>query len=187
MFYFLYYSLENVNIMQVLNENNKLNFIDTSLDGKFSIIGLLTGWLLLNIAAFGFDQDMTKKEFHQQMPVEFWREVVDRINNEMPQTLLLAEAFWLMEGYFVRTLGMHRAYNSAFMHMMMKEENSKYRELIYNNLEFEPEILTRYVNFMRNPDEETAIDQFGNGDKYFGVLTLMITLPRLPMFAHGQI
>lgn len=58
---FLYYSLENVNIMQVLNENNKLNFIDTSLDGKFSIIGLLTGWLLLNIAAFGLDQDMTQR------------------------------------------------------------------------------------------------------------------------------
>ena len=34
---------------------------------------------------------------------------------EVPGTLLLAEAFWLMEGYFVRTLGMHRVYNSAFM------------------------------------------------------------------------
>ncbi len=58
---FLYYSLENVDIMQILNDNNKLNFIDTSLDGKFSIIGLLTGWLLLNIAAFGLDQDMTQR------------------------------------------------------------------------------------------------------------------------------
>ncbi len=27
------------------------------------------------------------------MPVEFWREVVDRINEELPNTLLLAEAF----------------------------------------------------------------------------------------------
>jgi hypothetical protein len=40
---------------------------------------------------------------------------------------------------------------------------------------------------MSNPDEETAIDQFGDGDKYFGVLVLMCTLPGLPMFAHGQI
>jgi hypothetical protein len=24
----------------------------------------------------------------------------------------------MMEGYFVRTLGMHRVYNSAFMHML---------------------------------------------------------------------
>ncbi|MEW6193717.1 MAG: alpha-amylase family glycosyl hydrolase [Bacteroidota bacterium] len=133
------------------------------------------------------DCAMSQNEFDQLFPKEFWREVVDRINAEMPETLLLAEAFWLMEGYFVRTLGMHRVYNSAFMHMMMKEENAKYRDLISNTLEFEPEILKRYVNFMSNPDEETAIKQFGTDDKYFGVCTLMVTLPGLPMFAHGQI
>ncbi|MBI9073071.1 MAG: hypothetical protein JEY94_15830 [Melioribacteraceae bacterium] len=133
------------------------------------------------------DHGLTRQEFDNWFPKEFWREVVDRINSEMPETLLLAEAFWLMEGYFVRTLGMHRVYNSAFMHMLMKEENKKFRGLITNTLEFEPEILKRYVNFMSNPDEETAIKQFGTDDKYFGVCTLMITLPGLPMFAHGQI
>lgn len=133
------------------------------------------------------DYSMTKKEFYKQIPVEFWREVVDTINEEMPNTLLLAEAFWLMEGYFVRSLGMHRVYNSAFMHMLMKEENNKYRKLIKNTLEFNPEILKRYVNFMSNPDEETAVNQFGKGDKYFGVAMMMVTLPGLPMFGHGQI
>jgi len=133
------------------------------------------------------DYAMTRSQFDAIMPQEFWREVVDRINSEMPSTLLLAEAFWLMEGYFVRTLGMHRVYNSAFMHMFMKEENEKYRLLIKNTLAFNPEILKRYVNFMSNPDEETAINQFGKGDKYFGVATMLITLPGLPMFAHGQI
>ncbi|MDR3610053.1 MAG: alpha-amylase family glycosyl hydrolase [Ignavibacteriaceae bacterium] len=133
------------------------------------------------------DFSMTRAAFDDAMPVEFWREVVDRINSELPNTLLLAEAFWLMEGYFVRTLGMHRVYNSAFMHMLMKEENDKYKLLIKNTLEFNPEILKRYVNFMSNPDEETAINQFGGGDKYFGIALLMCTLPGLPMFAHGQI
>ncbi len=133
------------------------------------------------------DYAMTRSEFDEAMPDEFWREVVDRINAEMPDTLLLAEAFWLMEGYFVRSLGMHRVYNSAFMHMFMKEENAKYRELMKNTLTYDPEILKRYVNFMSNPDEETAINQFGKGDKYFGVATMLVTLPGLPMFAHGQI
>lgn len=133
------------------------------------------------------DYSLTRTAFDEAMPVEFWREVVDRINSELPHTLLLAEAFWLMEGYFVRTLGMHRVYNSAFMHMLMKEENEKYKLLIKNTLEFNPEILKRYVNFMSNPDEETAINQFGGGDKYFGIALLMCTLPGLPMFAHGQI
>src|SRR6202167_3519912 len=47
--------------------------------------------------------------------------------------------------------------------------------------------MKRYVNFMSNPDERTAIDQFGKGDKYFGVAIMMSTLPGLPMFGHGQI
>ncbi|MBV9088198.1 MAG: alpha-amylase, partial [Acidobacteriaceae bacterium] len=56
-----------------------------------------------------------------------------------------------------------------------------------NTLEFDPEVLKRYVNFMNNPDERTAVDQFGKGDKYFGVCTMMATLPGLPMFGHGQV
>mgnify|MGYP000185723931 CR=1 FL=1 len=133
------------------------------------------------------EHGMTKEEFDAQMPVEFWREVVDRVAQEVPDTLLLAEAFWLMEGYFVRTLGMHRVYNSAFMNLLRDEENAKYRLLMKNTLEFDPEILKRYVNFMNNPDERTAVDQFGKGDKYFGITTLMSTMPGLPMFGHGQV
>lgn len=130
---------------------------------------------------------MTKAEFDAALPVEFWREVVDRVAAEVPDTLLLAEAFWLMEGYFVRTLGMHRVYNSAFMHMLRDEDNAKYRLAIKNTLEFDPQILKRYVNFMNNPDEKTAVEQFGSGDKYFGICTVLSTLPGLPMFGHGQI
>jgi glycosidase len=133
------------------------------------------------------EYSMTTAEFSKHMPHEFWREVVDRVAAEVPGTLLLAEAFWLMEGYFVRTLGMHRVYNSAFMNMMRDEENAKYRSVIKNTLEFDPDIMKRYVNFMSNPDERTAIDQFGTGDKCFGVAAVMSTLPGLPMFGHGQI
>ena len=130
---------------------------------------------------------MTTDDFNAAIPEEFWREVVDRVAEEVPDTLLLAEAFWMMEGYFVRTLGMHRVYNSAFMHMFKDEDNAKYRKSIKNVLEFEPNILKRYVNFMSNPDEETAIAQFGSDDKYFGVCTVMVTMPGLPMFGHGQV
>lgn len=133
------------------------------------------------------DYAMTAEEFDRVFPVEFWREVVDTVKERAPDTLLLAEAFWMMEGYFVRTLGMHRVYNSAFMNMLKREENDKYRQTIKNVLDFEPEILERFVNFMNNPDEETAVAQFGSDDKYFGVATLMCTMPGLPMFGHGQV
>jgi len=133
------------------------------------------------------EHGMTRAEFDAVMPEEFWREVVDRVAAEAPDTLLLAEAFWLLEGYFVRTLGMHRVYNSAFMNMLRDERNADYRTLIKSTLEYDPQILKRYVNFMSNPDERTAVDQFGTDGKYFGVATLMATLPGLPMFGHGQV
>jgi hypothetical protein len=133
------------------------------------------------------EHSMTRGDFDRAMPGEFWREVVDRVAEEAPDTLLLAEAFWLLEGYFVRTLGMHRVYNSAFMNMLRDERNAEYRQLIRSTLEFDPQILKRYVNFMSNPDERTAVDQFGTGNKYFGVAALMATMPGLPMFGHGQI
>ncbi|MDR1240187.1 MAG: alpha-amylase [Treponema sp.] len=133
------------------------------------------------------EHGLSNDEFNRRIPHEFWREVVDRCAAEAPNTLLLAEAFWMMEGYFVRTLGMHRVYNSAFMNMLKNEDNAKYRATIKNTLEFDPEILKRFVNFMNNPDEETAVAQFGKGDKYFGVCTLLVTMPGLPMFGHGQI
>ncbi len=130
---------------------------------------------------------MSKEEFNRVFPVEFWREVVDRVATEAPDTLLLAEAFWLMEGYFVRTLGMHRVYNSAFMNMLKMEDNAKYRQTIKNVLEFSPAVLQRFVNFMNNPDEKTAVEQFGRSDKYFGCALLLVTLPGLPMIGHGQV
>ncbi|SYZ73422.1 conserved hypothetical protein [Candidatus Zixiibacteriota bacterium] len=133
------------------------------------------------------EHGMTRAQFDTLMPKEFWREVVDRVAQEVPETLLLAEAFWLMEGYFVRTLGMHRVYNSAFMNMLKMEDNAKYRTTLKNVLEFSPEVIKRFVNFMNNPDERSAVDQFGRDDKYFGVAVMMVTMPGLPMFGHGQI
>jgi glycosidase len=130
---------------------------------------------------------MSNAEFDLLMPREFWREVVDRVAAEAPGTLLLAEAFWLLEGYFVRTLGMHRVYNSAFMHMLRDEDNAGYRAVMRDTLAFDPGVLERFVNFMTNPDERPAGEQFGTGDKAFAVATLLATLPGLPMLGHGQV
>ncbi len=85
---FLYYSLENVNILEALNAQNKLNFIDTSLDGKFSVIGLLTGWLLLNIAAFGLDQDMTQRVLSCKNEKEAAKSLIVSILLTIPVVLL---------------------------------------------------------------------------------------------------
>ncbi|OHD20596.1 MAG: hypothetical protein A2Y38_17765 [Spirochaetes bacterium GWB1_59_5] len=134
-----------------------------------------------------FESALGTEAFNDAMPAEFWREVVDMCAAEAPETLLLAEAFWMMEGYFVRTLGMHRVYNSAFMNMLKEKKNAEYRATIKNTIEFDKDILKRFVNFMNNPDEDTAVAQFGKDDHYFGVCSMMSTMPGLPMFGHGQI
>ncbi|HUG33461.1 MAG TPA: alpha-amylase family glycosyl hydrolase, partial [Anaerolineales bacterium] len=42
------------------------------------------------------EHGMTRAEFDAAIPNEFWRDVVDRVAAEVPDTLLLAEAFWLL-------------------------------------------------------------------------------------------
>jgi len=130
---------------------------------------------------------LAEDDFARLFPQEFWRELVDRVQQEAPDTLLIAEAFWLMEDYFVRVLGMHRVYNSAFMNMLRQEENGRYRQLIKEVLANSPPTLGRFVNFLNNPDEAPAADQFGKGDKYFGAAVLQATMPGLPLYGHGQI
>ncbi|MCD6259482.1 MAG: sodium:solute symporter [Helicobacteraceae bacterium] len=58
---YLYFSLNHLDIFTLLAEENKLSLFQESFEGNFSIASLLTGWLLLNIAAFGLDQDMTQR------------------------------------------------------------------------------------------------------------------------------
>jgi glycosidase len=129
---------------------------------------------------------LTDREFAKRLPREFWREVVERVERELPGTMLLAEAFWLLEGYFVRGLGMHRVYNSAFMAMLRDGKNSEYRTILRDTTAYDPELLRRYVNFLTTPDEEPAAVGFGIGDRALLAATLAATLPGVPMLGHGQ-
>ncbi len=87
-FFYLYNSLGDINIIETLQEHNKLRVFDTSLDGKFSIIGLLTGWLLLNIAAFGLDQDMTQRVLSCKNSKDAARSLIVSILLTIPVVLL---------------------------------------------------------------------------------------------------
>ena len=132
------------------------------------------------------DFSLTDHEFAKRLPREFWREVVERVERELPGTMLLAEAFWLLEGYFVRGLGMHRVYNSAFMTMLRDGKNAEYRTILRDTTAYDPELLRRYVNFLTTPDEEPAAVGFGIGDRALLAATLAATLPGVPMLGHGQ-
>ena len=65
--FYLYTSLnmDLAGIYTTLGEADKLKFVDFELsfsnEGKFNIFALLGGYMLLNIAAFGLDQDLTQR------------------------------------------------------------------------------------------------------------------------------
>ena len=88
--FYLYYSLDSDlnSILATLNEHQKLKLFDFSLDGKFSIIGLVTGWLLLNIAAFGLDQDMTQRVLSCKNQKEASRSLIVAVLLTIPVVIL---------------------------------------------------------------------------------------------------
>lgn len=129
---------------------------------------------------------LTREEFDAAMPREFWREVVEAVAERAPGTMLLAEAFWLMEETFVRHLGFNRVYHSAFMQLLADGRDGDLKGLLRDVSARDPEVLQRYVNYLTTPDEDSARHTFGAGDRYFGVAALLCTLPGLPLFGHGQ-
>jgi hypothetical protein len=133
------------------------------------------------------EHGLSPGELARRMPEEPWREITRRLALEAPGTLLLAEAFWLMETYFVRELGMHRVYHSAFMHMLRGRDTARLADLVAGTLETGPDLLGRYANFLTTPDEAPAAEQLGRGDRYFGACAVLATFPGLPLFGHGQV
>ncbi|AFM11386.1 4-alpha-glucanotransferase [Turneriella parva] len=130
---------------------------------------------------------LPQHEFDARMPAEFWAELVTAFRARSPDTLLVAEAFWMTEMYFVRALGMHRVYNSAFMHALRDEKNAEFEANLRDFRQNDADTLCRFANYLSTPDEESAAVHFANTEKYFGAMTLMATLPGLPMLAPGQL
>jgi len=129
---------------------------------------------------------LTESEFDALMPNEFWSEVMHDITRDAPNTLILAEAFWMMEKYFVQSLGMHRVYNSAFLNHLRCDENAKLRGYFIEILGSNRKMLDSFVNYLTTPDESPAAVSFGKGKRYFGVCSLLAVLPGLPLIGHGQ-
>lgn len=130
---------------------------------------------------------LEEKDFNKKFPNEFWKDLTNEIKKSKKDIFLFAETYWMTERHFINELGMNRVYNSAFMNILLQEKNEDYHRMIKNILNENPEILRKFVNYLSNPDEEPVVNKFGKGDKYIGITVMMLTLPGLPLFAHGQI
>jgi len=72
----------------LLQAEHKLVVLDWSMGGGFSVWALLSGWLLLNIAAYGLDQDMTQRALSCKDSATAQRSLMLSIYLTLPVALL---------------------------------------------------------------------------------------------------
>lgn len=75
-------------VVATLEASEKLRVLDWSMSGGFSIWALMGGWLLLNIAAYGLDQDMTQRALSCRDTKEAQRSLMMSIYLTIPVALL---------------------------------------------------------------------------------------------------
>lgn len=75
-------------IFNTLQADNKLKLFDFSMSGGFSVWALLGGWLLLNIAAYGLDQDMTQRALTCKSVKEAQKSLLVSIYMTIPVAIL---------------------------------------------------------------------------------------------------
>jgi SSS family transporter len=87
---YLYYTLDSdwSTIISTLATSDKLKVIDLSFSGGFTLWTLLTGWFLLNIAAYGLDQDMTQRVLTCKNREEGERSLIYSVLFTIPVALL---------------------------------------------------------------------------------------------------
>lgn len=130
---YLYYSLDNVEIIKTLQEHNKLNFIETSIDGKFNIFTLFGGWLLLNIAAFGLDQDMTQRVLACKDKNEAAKSLIISILMTIPVVLIFLSIGALLYLFYLQssvTQDFSGEKITIFMYYILNEMPSGLRALV---------------------------------------------------------
>ena len=128
----------------------------------------------------------SRERFRELLPDEIWRRVLDQVAEQAPDSLLIAEAFWLTESYFSDQLGMDRVYDSAFLEHLREGRTDRVVEELRTSLRTKPENLEGRVRFLTNPDLPPAAELFGTEARYLAACTLLVTLPGLPLWGHGQ-
>lgn len=131
--FYLYNSLEEVDVFAILNQHHKLTFLDTSLDGKFSLLALISGWFLLNIAAFGLDQDMTQRVLSCKNKKEAAQSLIVSILLSIPVILLFLAIGVLLFVHYQNTqiLQSFEGENiTIFMYYILNEMPSGLRALV---------------------------------------------------------
>lgn len=121
-------------IVSALHTERKLHMLDTSLNGGFNIWALLSGWLLLNIAAYGLDQDMTQRALTCKDAKEGQRSLLLSIFLTVPVAIL-----FLLIGLLLYLFYVHPEFSGADSAVVQTFEGEKITIFMYYILHEMPE------------------------------------------------
>jgi len=133
--YFLYSSLglDMQTILSKLANEQKLKLFDLSLDGSFNLLSLLTGWFLLNVAAYGLDQDMAQRLLSCKDEKEAKRSLIYSILFTVPVVVLFL-AIGLLLYLFYQDATLSQSFQgesvTIFMYYILNEMPSGLRGFI---------------------------------------------------------
>ncbi|SFV63162.1 FIG01206967: hypothetical protein [hydrothermal vent metagenome] len=135
----LIYLYMNINsdfgtIVSTLQADHKLKILDWSLDGGFSVWALLGGWLLLNIAAYGLDQDMTQRALSCKDTKEAQESLMFSIYMTIPVAIL-----FLCIGLLLYLFYQHPELSGLNTHVVQKFDGEKITIFMYYILHEMPE------------------------------------------------
>ena len=102
---FLLYSLDTdiATMIEILSREEKLtiiNFSFNNFEGGFNFYTLIAGWLLLNIAAYGLDQDMTQRVLSCKTKTEGAKSLIYSVLMTLPVALLFLVIGLLLYLYY---------------------------------------------------------------------------------------
>ncbi|WP_295419074.1 sodium:solute symporter [Sulfurovum sp.] len=121
-------------MVSTLNADNKLKLLDFSLGGGFSVWALLGGWLLLNIAAYGLDQDMTQRALACKDAEEAQRSLIFSILLTVPVAIL-----FLLIGLLLYLYYQHPEMSGLGTEVVQKFDGEKITIFMYYILHEMPE------------------------------------------------
>ena len=121
-------------VVSTLQADNKLRLLDWSMSGGFSVWALLGGWLLLNIAAYGLDQDMTQRALSCKNAKEAQSSLMMSIYLTIPVAIL-----FLFIGLLLYLFYQHPELSNLHTEVVQKFDGEKITIFMYYILHEMPE------------------------------------------------
>ncbi|RJQ45952.1 MAG: alpha-amylase [Nitrospiraceae bacterium] len=113
---------------------------------------------------------------HEKPGGEFWKD----IRSEIPELLLMAEAYWDTEDALL-SLGFDYVYDKRLYDHVRNSSAEEVVEHLKSNASFQEKL----VCFIENHDEPRSADVFGR-EKLDAAAVLLMTLPGMRLCHHGQ-